>query len=304
MAGEIHIVAAIRALRSTHGVDAAIAELAARQHGAISRPQLLSLGLTSSGIQRRIEAGSMHRVFPGVYAVGHRRLSERGRWMAAVLAGGEGAVLMGSSAAALHGFAPETSGEIHVRANRRDRGALRFHRTSLSKKEVTKRHGIPTTTAARTLLDLATEVRPAKLERALREALFKRAVNTPALCRLLLAHSGERGAGALAAALDKTRDAPGLHRSNGEQRFAAWLRRKKLPLPNFNAELLGIEVDCHWPAHHLVAEIDHRSTHARRKDFETDRIRDRALQASGLRVIRITEPYDDGLEDDLRRLLG
>src|SRR4051794_23802564 len=304
MGREINIGRGIRALCRTHGTDAAIAALAERQHGAVGRPQLLSLGLSRDAIQRRVKGGWLHRMWPGVYAVGHRRLSERGRWMAAVLAGGGGAVLMGSSAAALHGFAPETAGEIHVRADRRDRGALRFHRTSLSKKEVTKRHGIPTTTAARTLLDLATAVRPAKLERALREALFKRAVNTPALCRLLLAHSGERGAGALAAALDKTRDAPGLYRSNGEQRFAAWLRRKKLPLPNFNAELLGIEVDCHWPAHHLVAEIDHRSTHARRKDFETDRIRDGALQAHGLRVIRISEPYDDGLEDDLRRLLG
>jgi very-short-patch-repair endonuclease len=223
--------------------------------------------------------------------------------MAAVLAGGDGAVLMGPSAAALHGFAPDDRRESHVRSSRRSRPGLRFHRTSLSKNEVTRRHGIPVTTAARTLLDLATTADAVRLERALREALFTRATSIPALSRMLSTHQGERGAGALARAVQEAKDAPGHFRSNKEQRFKNWLRRQRLPLPRFNAEIQDMEVDCYWPQHRLVAEIDDRSTHARRKSFETDRIRDRTLQANGLRVIRIAEPYDRALSEDLRRLL-
>src|SRR4051795_10614868 len=103
---ERYLVPAIRQLCSAHGPDVAIAALAERQDGVVGREQLQALQLSSSGIERRIKGGRLHRAWPGVYAVGHRRLTQRGKWMAAVLAGGNDAVLMGPSAAALHGFAP------------------------------------------------------------------------------------------------------------------------------------------------------------------------------------------------------
>lgn len=307
MGGEIHIPVAVRQLCGSRGIDVAIAALATRQHGVVSRVQLLALGITEGEIRHRIGTGRLIRLCAGVYAVGHAKLSREGRWMAAVLAGGPDAVLMGPSAAALHGFAADDAEVIHVRARRRSRPGLRFHHTSLSKGEVTTRQGMRVTTAARTLLDLATMTSAPRLERSLREALFTRATSIQALDRLLSAHQGQRGAGALARALQQAKDAPGHFRSNKEQRFKNWLQRNRLPLPAFNQELridgVGIEVDCHWPQHGLVAEIDDRSTHARRRSFETDRIRDRALQARGLRVIRIAEPYDEPLRIDLRRLL-
>src|SRR4051794_2295900 len=119
MTREINIGCGIRTLCRTHGVDLAISALAERQEGVVGRAQLLSLGLSGDAIKRRTKGGRLHRVWPGVYAVGHRRLSQRGRWMAAVLAGGDDAVLMGPSAAALHGFARDDPREIHVRSDRR-----------------------------------------------------------------------------------------------------------------------------------------------------------------------------------------
>jgi very-short-patch-repair endonuclease len=288
-------------------VDAAIAELATRQNGVVDRSQLFALGLKRSAIARRVDRRRLHRVFPGVYAVGHRKLSQQGRWMAAVLAGGGDAVLMQQSAAALHAFAPDDERTVHVSGHHRNRNRIQFHRVTLRPDEVTRRSGIPVTTATRTLLDLASSTTEPRLERALREALFKKATTLPALSRLLSTHKGNRGAGALTEAIENTKDAPGRLRSNPEQRFANWLRRQGLPLPKLNVTFelddRAIEVDCHWPEHDLVAEIDHRSTHAQRHAFETDPIRDRTLQAHGLKVIRIAEPYDDRLRDDLRRLL-
>ena len=264
--------------------DAAIAALAARQHGVVSRVQLLALDISSWAIQRRIDSGRLHPIFAGVYAVGHRKLSREGRWLAAVLAGGEGTRLSDASAAALHGFAADDRVAVHVttRGRRRGRPGIRFHERKLTGRESTK-HGIPVTTPARTLLDLATSANPQALERALREALFQHATSLPALRRLVRAHQGDRGARALRTAIQKTEDTPGRLRSGLEQRFLTYLRKNGLPLPELNVYMrigeLEIEADCVWGEHRLIAELDHRGTHANRKAFESDRRRDRTLQA-------------------------
>jgi very-short-patch-repair endonuclease len=308
VAREIHIDAAIRTLCGSRGVEAAIAMLAGRQYGVVARVQLLALGLTASAIQRRIRAGRLHPLFLGVYAVGHRSLSREGRWMAGVLAGGEGAVVVDASAAALHGFAADDKRQVHVGAHRRSRDGVRFHRRKLAPDEITTKQGIPVTTPARTLLDLAATTNTQRLERALREALFRGATNLPALRRLLSRRSGHRGARALRIAIERVQDAPGRIRSDGEHRFLNWLRRRGLPLPESNVQMqigdLLLEPDFVWRAARVIVEIDDRSTHARRQDFESDRRRDRAVQAAGWRPIRITEPYDAGLAADLTRLLA
>ena len=308
MPAEIHISAAIRQLCGSRGVDAAIAALATQQYGVASRIQLGALGLSAGEIRHRIDSGRLIRLFPGVYAVGHRKLSKEGRWMAAVLAGGEGAVLSHRSAAALHGLVADDARTINVTGHRRSRGKLRFHRTNLMPDETATKDGIPVTTVPRTLLDLATQTNDWHLERALREALYQHQTNLPTLRRIVENHPGHRGARRLNRAIQHAEDAPGIFRSNTEQRFARWLRKHSLPSPEFNARIkLGdrrIEADCYWHEQRLVAEIDHRATHAQRVNFESDRIRDRAIQAHGLRIIRIAEPYDEALLVDLRRLLG
>ena len=270
---------------------------------------MLALGLTASWIRRRVAGRRLHVIYPGVYAVGHRKLSREGRWMAAVLSGGEEAALFGESAASLHCFADLERRMIHVNSDgRRGPRGVRMHRATLLPGEVMRRSRIPLTTPARTLLDLATTITEARLERALRDAVFQNQTGLPALRRLLEAHRGERGAGRLARAIERVADAPGRIRSNPEQRFLMWLREHGLPLPELNVYMrigdLEIEADCYWRDHRLVAEIDARSTHAQRQAFESDRIRDRMLLAHGLRTIRVAEPFDDGLLEALSLLLS
>ena len=123
-------------------------------------------------VGHRLERGRLHSLHLGVYAVGHDALSERGRWMAAVLAGGDGAVLSHRSAAALWRLRPSARGQAEVTApgRRGRRPAIQFHQTRLRADEVTVHDGIPVTTVARTLLDLASVVEQRQVERAINEA--------------------------------------------------------------------------------------------------------------------------------------
>src|SRR2546428_612589 len=142
--------------------SAQVADLATRQHGVISLPQLLAAGLSRDQVKRWVRAGRLHRLYRGVYAVGHTRLGPHGPWFAAVLACGPGAVLSHRSAAALWGIRRSASPRVEVivptRNGRRRRGKLAVHRMPLHPSEVTVCEGIPVTPPARTLLDLAAVV--------------------------------------------------------------------------------------------------------------------------------------------------
>lgn len=148
--------------------------LVERQHGVVARRQLLEEGLTPAAIGWRIQTGRLHPVQRGVYAVGRPRVGRHGRWMAAVLAGGPGALLSHGSAAALWGFGDEAPGliEISTPADRRCRRAgIRAHRRErLRADEVTAHEGISVTAPVRTLIDQATRLRPMQVERAVNEA--------------------------------------------------------------------------------------------------------------------------------------
>src|SRR6201999_3809443 len=140
------------------------------QHGVLTRRDLLALGFSAKGIKHRVAAGRLHPISTGVYAVGRRELTPHGRWMAAVLACGDGAVLSHRSAAELWGIGHEERGRIDViipRRSRLERKGLKVHcRPSLDARSFVKRHGIPVTTPVQTLIDLATELKPLRLERA------------------------------------------------------------------------------------------------------------------------------------------
>jgi Transcriptional regulator, AbiEi antitoxin len=301
--------------RQFRSADQVIAELAGRQHGVVARRQLVALGLGREAIAGRCRNGRLHRLHPGVYAVGHRAQTWEGRWMAGLLAAGAKAVLSHRSAASLWRLAPLDRGPVDVTSPRsaRSRGLIRRHIGHLPDDEVTTLDGIPVTTASRTLLDLATVLPAHALERAVREAEVLRLPLRPPLAELLDRYPGRRGIGSLRACfLRLGLLSDGVTRSMLEDRFLSLLSRQALPLPETNVRLevvgLRIEADCLWRGRRVIAELDGYEAHGTRVAFEGDRQRDRRLQAAGWRAIRVTwsqvKAADRLLIEDLKLLLG
>jgi predicted transcriptional regulator of viral defense system len=289
--------------------DWAIASLAERQHGVVSYAQLIAAGLGRGAIEWRLAQGRLHRMRQGVYAVGHSRLRQEGRWMAAVLAGGRGAVLSHRSAAAHLGLRPpQATVEVTVSRRLRARPGLRFHHSRLPADEVTVHDRIPITTVPRTLFDLAAVIPAGQLARALNEAEIRRLWDPLSLQDLLERHPRRPGAAAIRAALGIGAQ---VTRSELEDRFLDFLGRAGLPRPGTNVPMrLGdrwIEADCLWPHQRLLVELDGYGSHHTRLAYERDRARDRALTAAGWRVIRITwrQLHDEpeALARDLRASL-
>jgi very-short-patch-repair endonuclease len=303
-----------RAARS-HPADRVIADIAAAQHGVVARRQLLARSLSRHEIQSRLRSGRLHSFHLGVYAAGHNRLTQRGRWMAAVLACGEGATLSHRSAAALWGIAevPDTRVEVIVPRNRAsrhrgNRASIAIHGTrELPDEQRTVRYSIPVTTVSRTLLDLAGSVAPARLRRAFEAADRLELLDLRGLvglCESARCHAGTGRLRALAAehlALPETR-------SELERRFLRLCERAALPRPAVNVVVAGFEVDCFWPSRRLVVELDGYQFHHDRASFERDRRRDAALQVAGHTVVRVTHTRLVGEEAsivaELEKLLG
>jgi hypothetical protein len=275
-------------------VDGAIAALAERQHGVVAHGQLLDLGLGRRAIGHRLACGRLHALHRGVYAVGHRAITREGRWMAAVLASGPGAVLSHRSAAALWNLriSPGTPADVTVRGALRSRAGIALHRATLASDELTVVGGMPVTTPPRTLLDLAGVVAPRHLERAVNDAEVLRLADAMSLEDLVRRHPRRRGVAVLRRILADGRAGATVTRSELEDRFIAFVDRAGLPRPEVNAALAlaggWIEADCLWRSQRLVVELDGYTSHATRAAFERDRARDRALQASGWRVVRLT----------------
>lgn len=291
-------------------LDAAIAAIAERQHGVIGHLQLTALALSRESVQRRVRAGRLHRIHRGVYAVGHKRLTQRGRWMAAVLAGGEGAVLSHRSAAALRQVLP-AKGPIHVTTPRdlRNRDGLEFHSQSLQLDEMTTCDGIPVTTVARTLLDIAA-TEPDQLERAFNEAEYRRLWDATGTADLIGRYPRRPGAPALRALIET--GARGITREELEHHFQALVDKYELPQPLRNQPLTTdkrtIYPDAMWPDAHLIVELDSRAAHDTTSRFDSDRERDRVLAKAGWRVIRLTWKHvtadAERVAADLRALIA
>jgi hypothetical protein len=234
--------------------------------------------------------------------------------MAAVLASGDGAVLSHRSATALWGIWGPGTGEIHVTVPRKVRStrSVRRHSSMLPDDEREVVDGIPVTSAARAVLDLAVEKGEAAAEAALREIEYLGIYGAVSLPTLLARHPNHRGVGACREALDHVRDDPGGRlRSPLEELFLPFLDAHGLPRPRLNAWLTiddeRFQVDCLWPAARLVAELDGWKSHRTKRAFRRDRARDRRLAAARFERVRITE--DQVLEEprsvaaDLRALL-
>jgi len=287
--------------------DPQIAALAARQHGVVTRQQLTELGLGPTGVRARLRTRRLIALHRGVYAVGHARLRREGRWYAAVLACGPGAVLSHADAAAMWQIRASSSPSIHVtvpsRNGRKRRPGIRIHRPRrLAPEEVTAIDGIPVTTVARTLLDLADVLKGQGLKRAIDEADYLRLLDMTSLTAVVDRNPGRRAARLLALA-----KAPAERtRTQLEARALGIVERHELPKPKVNHPLLGYEIDLLWPEAKLAVELDGYGAHGTRKAFQADRERDRRLIAAGYRPIRFTnEDLKDGsaVARELRRLL-
>jgi very-short-patch-repair endonuclease len=273
--------------------DVAVAELASQQWGVVSVAQLRALGLGKDAVQRRVGAGRLHRLHHGVYAVGHTVLRREGRWLAAVLACGEGAVLSHRSAAAHWGLLQSNATRIDVTTPRRRAGnaSIRLHGArSLIARDTITHQEIPITSVTRTLLDLAATVRPDRLERALAQAEQLQLYDHTATTDLLARANGHRGKQALAEA---TATDPKLTASDWEIRLLKLVREASLPEPLVNLPLDAPDYgecrpDFHWPGQRLIVETDGWESHKTRAAFERDRAKDAALTAAGYRVVRFT----------------
>jgi predicted transcriptional regulator of viral defense system len=295
------------------GADAAIAELAERQHGVIARWQMLALGVGRGAIARRLERKQLHLIHRGVYAVGHRRLSRMAWWMSALLACGPDAVLSHRSAAVLWGILENARAtvDISVPRRRRGRGGVRLHQAALAPDERTIEAGIPVTTVARTLLDLAPVLQRHELNRALERAEALRLSDVTPLVALMERHNGRRGMANLRAAT-KEQLRPAVTKSELERRFLRFVDKARLPRPETNVwlQIAGewIEVDCVWPEQRVIVELDSRTYHRTTAAFERDRRRDRRRHAVGWRPIRVTDralrSESDALDADLGILLS
>jgi very-short-patch-repair endonuclease len=278
--------------RANRFADRQIAALAAKHHGVTSLAQLRSAGLTTEQVQFRLNRGRLHSVYRGVYAVGYAGLGFRGRWLAAVLGCGEGAVLSHRTAAALWGIRPSASPRIEVtvpsRNGRRPREGMMIHRVAeLPDSEVTVCDGIPVTRVARTLLDLAAVVSRDGLKRAIKEADRLRLFDLKAVDQVLKRNVGRPGSRPLREVLERYQEPP-FTRNELERSFLRLCARHGLPAPAVNAQLHGYEVDFLWRAGRLVVETDGRESHGTRAAFEDDRKRDAHLTVLGYRVVRFT----------------
>jgi very-short-patch-repair endonuclease len=260
----------MRQKRANRDPDRLISRIASRQRGVITLDQLLAAGLSPDAIKRRVAAGRLHRIHRGVYAVGHRRLTREGIWLAAVLAAGPGAALSHQSAGQHSRLLPLTANPrpVHVTVpgagGRRRREGIVIHRsTTITQADIHLRDRIPTTKPARTLSDL----RPA-LPRDQWEDAVDRA-------RFLHLPIGD---------IDRT--AP--TKSRLERAMLRLCRRHRLPLPEVNVWVGAYEVDFLWRSNRLIVETDGWETHRDRASFEADRARDAELKLLGYEVVRFT----------------
>ena len=286
--------------------EARLHALAAGQHGVVGYTQLRSLGFSGAGVRQRVATDRLHALHRGVYALGRRDLPAKGRWMAAVLACGAGSLLSHVSAAVLRSLISSSQAAVDVTILRRNglaRPGIRVHRsTCLMPADRALVDGIPCTSVARTLLDLAGVVPPRVLERACDQAEVLRLLDWAAMEDLLSRARGHAGVRKLRAVLETGHVGRDITRTELEQRFLPLCRGADLPPPEVNAWMAlareEMQVDFLWRRHRVIVEVDGFATHRTRQAFQRDRRRDQLLTLAGWRVIRFT--WDDVTKDPAR----
>jgi len=266
-----------------------VARLAADQDGSVALCELLDRGVSKSWVHRRVGDGWLHPVLPAVYAVGHPKLSWRGRLRAALLWCGEEAALSHITAASIQELLQSSSALVHLtipRGGRTSHKWVRVHHTRrLAEWERTEVDGLAITSIERTLVDIAGQVRQERLEQAVVRAERMGRVDWALLRRTARGKPGTKALQAVIAQFDPL--APKVNEGI-ERTFLRLIRKANLPKPEVNVWLRNHEVDFLWREQRLVVELDSREFHLTPTAFENDRRRDIELQRLGYIVIRIT----------------
>lgn len=263
-----------------------------RQDNVVSRAQLLELGVGRRVIARQLESGRWRCLHRGIYLIGPAPPALPARARAAALACGEGAVVSHRTAAELWVLLPpEADIDVHVTVCRRNpgtRSGIHTHRVRrLPEEEVSIKHGIPLTTPARTICDLAATDPLRDVESALAEARIHR-LATDRQINAVIQRAPTRPGAPIIRRLLEAEDDTGYTRSRAERRLRDLINAANLERPLFNEPLLGYVVDALWPKQRLIVEVDGYTYHSHRAAFERDRRRDQQLIAAGYRVIRVT----------------
>lgn len=285
-------------------------ERAERQEGLLRWSDLAALGYHGRHVRRLVHREHLHELHRGVYALGHRAISRRAQFLAAVWWCGEEAALSHESAAAFYGWTKENEDDwppIHVVTTaarvKSKPGAVVVHRTRhLDHRDVIAYRLLRVTDRVRTLIDLADHLSYPELRRV--------ADQLPSLpTRRLVATSQRLPGRAGAGRTHRLIHSEDAHtRSEMERRYVRYCELHGVPHPDKrNVRVHGVLVDCWYPAANLVVELDSRAHHTRKREMEADRLRDRKLKRAGIDTLRLVwhdlDPADDlAARDVLGRL--
>jgi very-short-patch-repair endonuclease len=287
-------------------VERKFAELAGASHGVVTRAELLDAGITQEEIKTRLANGALVSVYRGVFRVGHAAPSLEARYLAAVKACGEGALLAGQAAAhLLHLLKRSPSLPEVLTAHHRRPKAVMVHRCrSIDRRDATRWRGVPVTTVPRTVVDLAAVLDSPDLARAFHEGVVRHHVKPAAVEQILSRRHNWPGARDLRRVIRG--DEP-VSLSKLESSFIAAVRGARLPPPETNVAVGTHYVDCRWPELRLTVELDGYRYHGTRHAWEQDREREREARARGDEFRRYTwfdvDEEPEPMLADLRALL-
>ena len=265
----------------------AVAKVAAGQWGVIAVRQLRELGVSHSTISRWVAEGRLHRLYAGVYAVGHPAVPIEGKLAAARFSAGAGATLSHQTALWLWKLAEEPPAQIHISVPDRRRHPapeIRLHHPRTLERTTYWR--LPVTPVARTLRDVAVAAPLARVRRALADAEFHGLVELDDVQATL--GRGRPGSGRLRAALRAHMPELAVTRSELERRFLELCESAGLPIPEVNVFVCGYLVDAFWAERRVVVELDGHRGHRSPAQLERDHQRDLALRGAGHDVRRYT----------------
>jgi hypothetical protein len=269
-------------------MEVAVRQLAGRQSGNFSRRQLLSLGLGSNAIKARLRNGSFVKRYPAVYCVAPARMDPQALIAAAVLAGGPAAVASHASAAWLWDFLPhyERPPEISLpTGDRRPRHVITHRCPSLQPRDITRQRGVPATTRARTILDIAPRLTKKRLTRLVNDQRRDGHLTLDGLQDVVNRNPLHPGTKRLRPFVEEPRNPTD---SAFEDDFLAFVKDHGLPVPQTNVWLYGRKVDVFYPEANLIVELDGRSFHDTEDAFRDDRERDAENLRHGLTTLRMT----------------